>query len=104
MDGVSFCCLAPMNPTVNFDNLFHWLWTKSKDPCQYGSIVENCPHFKYSLYSVVYGIGVTLIQPLEYSEFFNREKVYGYSDDFERSVESIFNHISLSMRLTSGFL
>lgn len=47
-------------------------------------------YFNYSLYSVVYGIGVTLIQPLDYSAFFNREKVYGYSDDFERSVESFF--------------
>lgn len=33
---------------------------------------------------VVYGIGVTLIQPLYYSSFFSREKIYGYSDDFER--------------------
>ncbi|KAH9664155.1 glyco-transf 5 domain-containing protein [Citrus sinensis] len=34
--------------------------------------------------SVVSGIGVTFIQPLHYSSFFNRESVYGYSDDFER--------------------
>ena len=47
-------------------------------------------YFNYSLYSVVYGIGVTLIQPLDYSAFFDREKVYGYSDDFERSVEYIY--------------
>ncbi|ESR39426.1 glyco-transf 5 domain-containing protein [Citrus sinensis] len=33
---------------------------------------------------VVSGIGVTFIQPLHYSSFFNRESVYGYSDDFER--------------------
>ncbi|KAI5438029.1 hypothetical protein KIW84_023952 [Lathyrus oleraceus] len=33
---------------------------------------------------VVYGIGVTLIEPLNYSSFFNREMIYGYPDDFER--------------------
>ncbi|KAK9231423.1 hypothetical protein WN943_021657 [Citrus x changshan-huyou] len=38
------------------------------------------PHSRY----VVSGIGVTFIQPLHYSSFFNRESVYGYSDDFER--------------------
>ncbi|XP_027360743.1 probable starch synthase 4, chloroplastic/amyloplastic isoform X3 [Abrus precatorius] len=33
---------------------------------------------------VVYGIGVTLIEPLYYSSFFSREMLYGYPDDFER--------------------
>lgn len=33
---------------------------------------------------VVSGIGVTFIQPLHYSSFFDRESVYSYSDDFER--------------------
>ncbi|CAK8540379.1 unnamed protein product [Lathyrus sativus] len=33
---------------------------------------------------VVYGIGVTLIEPLHYSSFFNREMIYDYPDDFER--------------------
>ncbi|RDY02445.1 putative starch synthase 4, chloroplastic/amyloplastic, partial [Mucuna pruriens] len=33
--------------------------------------------------SVVYGIGVTLIEPM-YSSFFSREMIYGYPDDFER--------------------
>lgn len=42
-------------------------------------------------YSVVYGIGVTLIEPKDYASFFNREKVYGYSDDFERSVYMFSN-------------
>ncbi|MCD7452407.1 hypothetical protein HAX54_016512 [Datura stramonium] len=31
---------------------------------------------------VVYGIGVTFIEPLYYSPFFSRENIYGYSDDF----------------------
>ncbi|KAK7407167.1 hypothetical protein VNO78_08852 [Psophocarpus tetragonolobus] len=33
---------------------------------------------------VVYGIGVTLIEPKYYSSFFSREMIYGYPDDFER--------------------
>ncbi|XP_058777444.1 probable starch synthase 4, chloroplastic/amyloplastic [Vicia villosa] len=33
---------------------------------------------------VVYGIGITLIEPLRYSSFFNREMIYDYPDDFER--------------------
>lgn len=34
--------------------------------------------------SVVYGVGVTLIEPLDHSSFFSREMIYGYPDDFER--------------------
>ncbi|RHN54858.1 putative starch synthase [Medicago truncatula] len=33
---------------------------------------------------VVYGVGVTLIEPLDHSSFFSREMIYGYPDDFER--------------------
>ncbi|KAL5143174.1 putative starch synthase 4, chloroplastic/amyloplastic [Glycine soja] len=33
---------------------------------------------------VVFGIGVTLIEPKYYSSFFSREMIYGYPDDFER--------------------
>ncbi|GMP27589.1 hypothetical protein CsSME_00003499 [Camellia sinensis var. sinensis] len=33
---------------------------------------------------VVYGIGITFIQPIYYSSFFSLERVYGYSNDFER--------------------
>ncbi|EPS65338.1 hypothetical protein M569_09442, partial [Genlisea aurea] len=33
---------------------------------------------------VVSGIGVTFIQPLDYSYLFDHGKVYGYSNDFER--------------------
>ncbi|KAJ6680475.1 UDP-GLYCOSYLTRANSFERASE SUPERFAMILY PROTEIN [Salix purpurea] len=40
---------------------------------------------------IVHGIGVTLIQPLYYSSFFDRERVYGYSDDFERSYRVVGN-------------
>ncbi|KAK7273976.1 hypothetical protein RIF29_15045 [Crotalaria pallida] len=38
---------------------------------------------------VVYGIGVTLIEPVYYSSFFNREMIYGYPDDFERDKLAI---------------
>ncbi|KAH9712522.1 glyco-transf 5 domain-containing protein [Citrus sinensis] len=41
-------------------------------------------HLRFHGSIVVSGIGVTFIQPLHYSSFFNRESVYGYSDDFER--------------------
>ncbi|KAI4328086.1 hypothetical protein L6164_020473 [Bauhinia variegata] len=49
---------------------------------------------------VVCGIGVTLIEPLYYSPFFSREKIYGYSDDFERF--SYFSRASLDYIVKSG--
>ncbi|KAJ7953465.1 Starch synthase, chloroplastic/amyloplastic [Quillaja saponaria] len=49
---------------------------------------------------VIYGIGVTLIEPLYYSSFFNREKIYGYSDDFERF--SYFARASLDYIVKCG--
>ncbi|KAM7265802.1 hypothetical protein ACFE04_003485 [Oxalis oulophora] len=49
---------------------------------------------------VVYGIGVTFIQPVHYSSFFSREKVYGYPDDFERF--SYFSRASLDYIVKSG--
>lgn len=33
---------------------------------------------------------MTLIDPIEYASFFNRDQIYGYSDDFERSVKLTF--------------
>lgn len=49
---------------------------------------------------VVRGIGVSLIQPLYYSSFFSREKLYGYSDDFERFT--YFSRASLDYIAKSG--
>ncbi|KAJ6420257.1 hypothetical protein OIU84_030215 [Salix udensis] len=49
---------------------------------------------------IVHGIGVTLIQPLYYSSFFDRERVYGYSDDFERFT--YFSRASLDYIAKSG--
>lgn len=49
---------------------------------------------------VVCGIGVTFIQPLNYSSFFNREKAHGYSDDFERFM--YFSRASLDYIVKSG--
>ncbi|KAL5819915.1 hypothetical protein ACOSQ4_023757 [Xanthoceras sorbifolium] len=46
------------------------------------------------------GIGVTFIQPLYYSSFFSRERVYGYSDDFERFT--YFSRASLDYIVKSG--
>ncbi|XP_077219550.1 UDP-Glycosyltransferase superfamily protein [Tasmannia lanceolata] len=49
---------------------------------------------------VVYGIGVTFIEPLYHSEFFNRDRIYGYKDDFERFT--YFSRASLDYLVKSG--
>ncbi|GMH25275.1 hypothetical protein Nepgr_027118 [Nepenthes gracilis] len=49
---------------------------------------------------VVCGIGVTFIHPIYYSSFFNRERVYGYSDDFDRFT--YFSRASLDYIVKSG--
>ncbi|CAN4083099.1 unnamed protein product [Withania somnifera] len=49
---------------------------------------------------VVYGIGVTFIEPLYYSSFFSRENVYGYSNDFERFT--YFSRASLDYIVKAG--
>ncbi|KAK7307294.1 hypothetical protein VNO77_40223 [Canavalia gladiata] len=51
---------------------------------------------------VVYGIGITLIEPLYYSSFFSREMLYGYPDDFERF--SYFCRASLDYIVKCGKL
>ncbi|XP_057520029.1 probable starch synthase 4, chloroplastic/amyloplastic isoform X3 [Amaranthus tricolor] len=50
--------------------------------------------------SVVHGIGVTFIQPLDYSSLFDREMIYGYSDDFERFT--YFSRASLDYLVKLG--
>ncbi|XP_021743429.1 probable starch synthase 4, chloroplastic/amyloplastic [Chenopodium quinoa] len=49
---------------------------------------------------VVNGIGVTFIQPLYNLSFFDREMVYGYSDDFERFT--YFSRASLDYLVKLG--
>ncbi|OVA07332.1 Starch synthase [Macleaya cordata] len=49
---------------------------------------------------VVHGIGVTFIDPVNYSAFFNRDMIYGYSDDFERF--SYLSRASLDYIVKSG--
>eukprot|EP00268_Persea_americana_P010070 TRINITY_DN1404_c1_g1_i1.p1 TRINITY_DN1404_c1_g1~~TRINITY_DN1404_c1_g1_i1.p1 ORF type:complete len:694 (-),score=123.12 TRINITY_DN1404_c1_g1_i1:359-2440(-) len=49
---------------------------------------------------VVCGIGVTFIEPLHHSSFFNRDRIYGYPDDFERF--SYFSRASLDYIVKSG--
>ncbi|KAI3830333.1 hypothetical protein MKW92_036763 [Papaver armeniacum] len=49
---------------------------------------------------VVHGIGVTFIEPVNHVSYFNREMIYGYSDDFERF--SYFSRASLDYILISG--
>ncbi|KAK6923211.1 Starch synthase, catalytic domain [Dillenia turbinata] len=49
---------------------------------------------------IVCGIGVTFIQPVHYLSFFHRERIYGYSDDFERFA--YFCRASLDYIVKSG--
>ncbi|XVF59170.1 hypothetical protein PTKIN_Ptkin07bG0254100 [Pterospermum kingtungense] len=49
---------------------------------------------------VIYGIGVTFIQPLYFSSFFSRDRIYDYPDDFERF--SYFSRASLDYIAKSG--
>ncbi|KAL3813735.1 hypothetical protein ACJIZ3_015003 [Penstemon smallii] len=49
---------------------------------------------------VVYGIGVTFIQPVYYSSLFSHERVYGCSNDFERFT--YFSRASLDYLVKSG--
>ncbi|KAK4772631.1 hypothetical protein SAY86_014406 [Trapa natans] len=66
---------------------------------------ESYSYFNGQLYGnkiwtgVIYGIGVTLIEPL-YLSFFTRDSVYGYSDDFERFI--YFSRASLDYLVKSG--
>ncbi|XVE86918.1 hypothetical protein DITRI_Ditri18aG0074200 [Diplodiscus trichospermus] len=49
---------------------------------------------------VVYGIGVTFIQPLYFSSFFSRDTIYDYPDDFERFT--YFSRASLDYIAKTG--
>ncbi|KAL0377970.1 UNVERIFIED_CONTAM: putative starch synthase 4, chloroplastic/amyloplastic [Sesamum radiatum] len=57
-------------------------------------------HFSKNSKKVVYGIGVTFIQPVYYSSLFSHDKVYGYSNDFERFT--YFSRASLDYLVKSG--
>lgn len=67
---------------------------------EYYSYFDGQLHGNKIWTGVVHGIGVSFIQPLYYSSFFNREKVYGYSDDFERFT--YFSRASLDYIVKSG--
>ncbi|GAB2283038.1 hypothetical protein Dimus_017569 [Dionaea muscipula] len=69
-------------------------------PIEFFSYFDGRLHGNKILTGVVNGIGVTFIQPLSYSSFFDREEVYGYSDDFERFA--YFSRASLDYILKSG--
>ncbi|KNA05722.1 hypothetical protein SOVF_186690 isoform C [Spinacia oleracea] len=57
-------------------------------------------NYMQTKYGLVCGIGVTFIQPLYYSPLFDREMVYGYSDDFERFA--YFSRASLDYLVKVG--
>ncbi|KAJ6906908.1 LOW QUALITY PROTEIN: starch synthase 4 [Populus alba x Populus x berolinensis] len=83
-----------MEPLVSVGSLSSYVTGLSKALQKKGHMVEVI------LPNIVHGIGVTLIQPLYYSSFFDRERVYGYSDDFERFT--YFSRASLDYIAKSG--
>ncbi|XP_048426539.1 probable starch synthase 4, chloroplastic/amyloplastic isoform X2 [Pyrus x bretschneideri] len=83
-----------MAPLVSFGSLASYVTGLSCALQRKGNLVEVI------LPNIVYGIGVTLIQPVYYSSFFNRERLYGYSDDFERFT--YFSRASLDYIVKSG--
>ncbi|XWS33422.1 hypothetical protein CRYUN_Cryun22dG0081200 [Craigia yunnanensis] len=68
--------------------------------------VESYSYFNGQLHGnriwtgVVCGIGVTFIQPLYFSSFFSRDRIYDYPDDFERFT--YFSRASLDYIAKSG--
>ncbi|KAJ4776332.1 Glycogen synthase [Rhynchospora pubera] len=46
------------------------------------------------------GVGIIMIEPLQYSAFFSRERSHGYSDDFERFL--YFSRASMDYIVKSG--
>lgn len=67
---------------------------------EYYSYFNGQLHVNKVWTGVVRGIGVSFIQPLDYSSFFSREMIYGYSDDFERFT--YFSRASLDYIVKSG--
>uniref|UniRef100_A0A2N9HAX3 starch synthase n=1 Tax=Fagus sylvatica TaxID=28930 RepID=A0A2N9HAX3_FAGSY len=83
-----------MSPLISVGSLASYVTGLSHALQRKGHLVEVI------LPNVVRGIGVSLIQPLYYSSFFSREKLYGYSDDFERFT--YFSRASLDYIAKSG--
>ncbi|KAK9053187.1 hypothetical protein SSX86_029819 [Deinandra increscens subsp. villosa] len=88
--------ILPMYATLNLDNIQSLREIKA----EFFSYFDGQLHRNRIWTGVVNGIGTTFIQPVYYSSFFNKEKIYGYPDDFERF--SYFSRASLDYILKSG--
>ncbi|XP_042045450.1 probable starch synthase 4, chloroplastic/amyloplastic [Salvia splendens] len=83
-----------MSPVVSVGSLAPYITGLSCALQRKGNLVEVI------LPKVVYGIGVTFIEPVYYSSFFSHDKVYGYSNDFERFT--YFSRASLDYLVKLG--
>ncbi|KAL1537020.1 starch synthase [Salvia divinorum] len=83
-----------MSPVVSVGSLAPYITGLSCALQRKGNLVEVI------LPKVVYGIGVTFIEPVYYSSFFSHDKVYGYLNDFERFT--YFSRASLDYLVKLG--
>ncbi|KAL8044692.1 hypothetical protein ABFS82_08G063100 [Erythranthe guttata] len=67
---------------------------------QFYSFFDGQLHGNRIWTGTVYGIGVTFIEPVYYSSFFSQDKVYGYSNDFERFT--YFSRAALDYLVKTG--
>ncbi|KAD3640847.1 hypothetical protein E3N88_30070 [Mikania micrantha] len=88
--------ILPMYATLNLESIKSLREIKT----ELFSYFDGQLHRNRIWTGVVNGIGATFIQPVYYSSFFNKEKIYGYPNDFERF--SYFSRASLDYILKSG--
>ncbi|XP_038971224.1 glycogen synthase-like isoform X1 [Phoenix dactylifera] len=71
-----------------------------KAEAEFDSYFSGCWHKNRVWIGVAGGLGLTLIEPVYHSSFFNRDRIYGYSDDFERFT--YFSRASMDYLVKSG--
>ncbi|KAH7669830.1 UDP-Glycosyltransferase/glycogen phosphorylase protein [Dioscorea alata] len=71
-----------------------------KTEFEFDSYFGGCWHKNRVWTGVLYGIGVTLVEPLNNATFFNRNNIYGYPDDFERFT--YFSRASMDYLVKTG--
>ncbi|GJZ81226.1 probable starch synthase 4, chloroplastic/amyloplastic isoform X1 [Tanacetum coccineum] len=89
-----------MEPVASVRSLASYVSSLSHVQQRQGNLVEVILPKNRIWTGVVNGIGVTFLQSVYYSSFFNKEKIYGYPNDFERF--SYFSRASLDYILKSG--
>ncbi|KAJ0966491.1 hypothetical protein J5N97_023408 [Dioscorea zingiberensis] len=88
--------ILPKYTTIDNDALQGFWRTES----EFDSYFGGSWHKNRVWTGVLHGVGVTLVEPLNYSTFFNRDNIYGYSDDFERFT--YFSRASLDYLVKTG--